>query len=128
MNKNCDCLGHAHTLNRLLLGLVMLVPGLLSIFVWGPETITGMLTAIGFPAPAIFTWLLILSEIIAGIAIIVNFQVKYAYIPPVVILTIAAFTVWFKPTEIPNFLLHIVAVTNYLVGLAHYWTPKETKE
>lgn len=57
---------HLQTINRVLLGLVMLVPGLLKLFVTGSSGVTGMLSGIALFswAPAFWAWILILSEII----------------------------------------------------------------
>jgi uncharacterized membrane protein YphA (DoxX/SURF4 family) len=110
----------AKTVNRLFLGLVMLVPGLSKVFVMGADKITGMLTGIGFPIPSVFAWILIIAEISTGAAILANWKVKYAYLPPVVILVIAALTVnWFtSQTGAPNWsqiIIHFALASNFLV-------------
>ena len=110
----------AKTVNRLFLGLVMLVPGLTKFFVMGIDKITGMVTGIGFPMPTAFAWILIIAEIATGIAILVNWKVEYAYIPPVIILVIAALTVnWFtSQTGAPNWgqiAIHFALASNFLV-------------
>ncbi len=108
--------------NRIILGLLMLVPGLLKIFVNTPEGVTGMLSGFGFPAPAFLAWVLIISEIAFGIAILANYKIKYTVIPPMIILLGAAFTAnW---GSWPSFLLHIAAVANYGVLGAEAYTKK----
>jgi uncharacterized membrane protein YphA (DoxX/SURF4 family) len=101
------------TTNRILLGLLMLIPGLLKLIVMGPSAIIDMLTGIGFPVPSFFAWLLIISEIVFGTAILAKYKLKLAIWPPIVILLIAAFTAnW---GNWPGVLTHLVIVTNYLI-------------
>ena len=101
----------AKTTNWILLGLLMLVAGLIKLFVMGPAAITGMLTGMGFPAPAFFAWVLILAEIISGALILLRWNLKYVVYVPMIILVIAAFTAnW---GNWASFILHLVAVSNY---------------
>lgn len=100
-------------INRILLGLVMLIPGLLKLFVIGPSAIVGMMQGIALFAwaPALWAWILILSEIVFGIAILANYKLKYTVIPPMVILLVAALTVnW---GSWPSVLLHLTVISNY---------------
>lgn len=107
---------YAKIANRVLLGLVMLVPGLLKVFMMGPDAIVGMLTELGFPAAAFFAWVLIIGEIASGIAILANWKLEYVVAIPVIILVVAAFTAHIG--SIPNLILHIAAASNYvLVGI-----------
>jgi len=99
--------------NRILLGLLMLVPGIIKIT--GPSGIVGMLSGMTFFSltPTFWAWVLILSEIVFGIAILANYKMKYVVWPPMVILLVAAFTAnWEKW---PGFIMHLVAVSNYLL-------------
>ena len=100
-------------INRILLGLVMLVPGLLKLFVYGSSSVIGMLQNIALFAwaPTFWAWVLILSEILFGAAILADWKLKYTVIPPMIILTVAAFTVNWGSWS--SFLLHLVAVSNY---------------
>jgi uncharacterized membrane protein YphA (DoxX/SURF4 family) len=100
-------------INRVLLGLVMLIPGLLKLFVTGVTGVTGMLSGIALFswAPGFWAWVLILSEIIFGIAILANWRLQYTVIPPMIILLVAAFTVqWGNWSSV---LLHLIAVSNF---------------
>ena len=102
---------YAGTVNRILLGLVMLIPGLLKLFVLKPAAVVGMLEGIGFPVAAFFAWVLILSEIVFGIAILARWKLEYTVWPPIVIMLVAAFTVsW---ANWPLFLMHLVIASNY---------------
>ena len=60
------------TVNRILLGLLILVAGLTKLFVFTPsgvvENVTGKIVLFSW-APLFWAWVLILSEIIFGIAI-----------------------------------------------------------
>ncbi|MEX2017309.1 MAG: DoxX family membrane protein, partial [Candidatus Pacearchaeota archaeon] len=74
--------------NRILLGLLILVPGIIKLFVSGPDAVIGMLSGIALFswAPAFWAWVLMLSEVIFGLAILANYKLKYTVIPPVIIL------------------------------------------
>ena len=89
----------------------MLVAGLLKLFVNGASGVTGMLQGIGFPIPGFFAWVLILSEILFGIAILADYKLKYTVIPPIIIMIIAGITVnWGRWS---NLILHLVVASNY---------------
>jgi uncharacterized membrane protein YphA (DoxX/SURF4 family) len=99
--------------NWILLGLLMLIPGLLKLFVMKPSAITGMLDGLGFPAAAFFAWVLIIAEIGTGIAILAKWQLKTVVYIPAIILLVAAFTAnW---GSWPSFIIHLVVVGNYLL-------------
>ena len=99
--------------NRILLGLLMLVPGLLKLFVYKPAGVVEMLSGIGFPVATFFAWFLILSEIVFGIAILSRWKLEYTVWPPIVIMLVAAFTVAWDSW--PTFLMHLVIASNYLL-------------
>lgn len=103
--------------NRILLGLLMLVPGLMKLFVMGPSAVTSMLDGMGFPVPVFFAWILILSEIVFGIAVLANWKLQYTAWPPAFILAVATLVTipWsnLAQTQLPSVLLHLVAITNY---------------
>lgn len=103
------------TTNRILLGLVMLIPGLLKLFVMSPSAVVGMLSGIGLFAwaPSFWAWVLILSEIVFGIAILAKWKLEYSVWPPVVIMLVAAFTASWG--NWPTFLMHITIASNYLM-------------
>ncbi len=112
---------YAGIVNRVLLGLLMLVSGLMKIFVIKPEGVIGMLSGIGFPAASFFAWVLILSEIVFGIAILAKWKIEYTVWPPIVILIVAALTVYTGGENGPQWgqiLIHLVLASNYwLVGV-----------
>lgn len=103
----------AMKVNWILLGLAMLVPGLLKLFVMKPAAIVGMLS--GIPlfawAPTFWAWILILSEIVFGVLILARWKLQYTVIPPMIILLVATFTAhWANWT---NMLIHLALVSNY---------------
>jgi len=106
-------LKYAKKINWILLGLVMLIPGLLKLFVMKPAAIEGMLAGLGFPAAGVFAWILILAEIGAGVALLANWQVKHIVWLPIVILVVATFTAHLG--NYPNMLVHLTLASNYLL-------------
>jgi putative oxidoreductase len=106
---------YAVTTTRILLGLVMLIPGLMKLFVMKPAAVTGMLS--GMPlfawAPGFWAWVLILSEIIFGLAVLVNFKLRLTAIPPMIILVVAAFTAHWANWG--NMLTHLALASMYWV-------------
>lgn len=109
-------------INRILLGLVMLIPGLIKLFVSKPAGIQNMLSNIFLFAwaPLFWAWILILSEICFGIAILANFRLKYTTIPPIIILSVAVLFVtinWknFSGTPWSSVLLHLIAISGFVI-------------
>ncbi|RMF55610.1 DoxX family protein [Candidatus Woesearchaeota archaeon] len=109
-------------LNRVLLGLVMFVAGGMKLLVSGPDNVSGMLSGIGFPAPLFFAWVLIVFEILCGAAIIMNWNIKYAVIPPMIILLVASFTVHIS--NVSNLLIHLALTSNYALIAVPHWKKK----
>ena len=108
----------AMQVNWILLGLLMLIPGLLKLFVMGPAQVVTMLS--GLPvlssAPVLFAWALILSEIIFGILILAKYKLRHTTIVPIIILLVASATVHWGSW--PSVLVHLTAASNYwLLGL-----------
>lgn len=104
-------------INRILLGLVFLVPGLLKLFAMKPAAVTGMLSGMALFAwaPAFWAWVLILAEIVFGIAILAKWRLQYTVWPPIIIMLIAAFTASWG--NWPTFLMHLVIASNlWLLG------------
>lgn len=112
--------------NRILLGLVILVPGLLKLFVFSPGGVTTMLSVnVLFSwAPAFWAWVLITAEILGGVAILSNYKVDWGAYLGAIILFLAVVTVQINWTNIgqtqwTNVLVHLAGVSNYLI-LAYY--------
>lgn len=108
---------HAGTVNRILLGLVMLVPGLLKIS--DPSKVIGMLTGMSLFswAPTFWAWVLILSEIVFGIAILFKWKIEQTVWPPIIILVIASFTAHWANWG--NMLVHLALASSYWVLGTH---------
>jgi len=108
-----DLTKHVGTVHWLLLGLTMLVPGLLKLFVMKPGAVSGMLTEMGFPAPVVLAWILILAEILAGIAILAKWNLDSVKWVPAIILVVAAVTVHWGSW--PSVLIHLTVAADFLL-------------
>lgn len=104
----------------ILLGLLMLIPGLLKLFAMGPSAVSGMMSGIVLFAwaPAFWAWVLIISEIVFGALILAKYKLQYTTIPPMIILAVATLFVsinWsaLGSTSWPSVLLHLIAITGY---------------
>ena len=98
------------TLLRLSLAAIFLYAGIGKLL--NPAGPTGMLGGLGFPVPAFFAWVLLLSEIIFGIAVLLGWQLNYTVWPLVVILVVATIFVAI-PMAGGNYittLFHIIAI------------------
>jgi len=93
--KECKCEEYGHIALRVIIGLIFLIPGISKLM--DPSGITGMLEGLGFPAASAIAWLLLLTEIIFGAALILGFRLKYTVWPLVAILIVAIAAV-----HIPN--------------------------
>lgn len=101
---------------RVVLGLLLLAAGLYKLS--DPSRPMGMLTSLGFPAPAVFAWILLLSEIIFGLSVLIGWKVKYTTWPLVVVLAVAVIMVVIPNQQqlvSSNLLFHLLAIT----GLIH---------
>jgi len=109
---------YGHLILRVFLGILFLIPGLMKIM--DPAGPVGMLQSLGFPAPALLGWILILSEIIFGAALIVGWKVKYAVWPLVIVLVVALLAVGIpgidstNPGSMINILWHLVGIGGLL--------------
>ncbi|MBI2106460.1 DoxX family protein [Candidatus Woesearchaeota archaeon] len=104
-------LGTGLFVSRLIIGLMFLFTGITKIL--NPAGIIDMLSNMGFPAAAFFGWVLLLSEMIFGAAVLVGYKVKYTTIPLIIVLLVAAFMVHL-PSQDPmakiNFFMHLAVV------------------
>ena len=106
---------YAPTVLRLGLGLLFIIPGLQKLA--NPAMIIGMLDGLGFPAATLFGWVLLLSEIVFGGAVLAGWNVRKTVWPLVLITAVALFTVhfpaWFaaKPMALISVLFHVLAIT-----------------
>src|SRR3989344_9255217 len=85
---------------RITLGLLFLVTGLAKLM--DPAMVTGMLSGLGFPTASVFTWILILIEIIFGALLIIGIKTEIAVWPLFVVLLIALLLAGIPSFEISN--------------------------
>jgi putative oxidoreductase len=108
-NKN-----YAPALIRLGLGLLFIIPGLAKLA--NPQMIIGMLTGLGIPAPALMGWVVLLSEILFGAAVLAGWKLQKTVWPLVLVLVVALFMVhvpnWIAaaPMAMPIALFHILGI------------------
>ncbi|RZD30540.1 hypothetical protein CXT76_02370 [Candidatus Parvarchaeota archaeon] len=100
------------TLNRLLLGGLFIFEACLKLFVIKPEGVTNIISNLGFPLPLFFAWVLILSELVFGFSVFINWRLKLTTWPLVIILVIAALSQstgdWFA------IIVHLILASNLL--------------
>lgn len=111
---------HSPNVNRIALGLLFTVAGLVKLFAFKPAGVEGMLSGMGFPLPMFFAWVLILVELLGGLSLLFNYKARCSSYLLMVVMIVAAFTAY-----LPNFsdnlklwssfLLHLVAATNLWV-------------
>jgi uncharacterized membrane protein YphA (DoxX/SURF4 family) len=103
--------------NRILLGLLMLIPGIMALFITKPQGVSNMLGGLGFSFPVFWAWLLILSELAFGILVIFGWRLQWSVIPPIFILLVAAVTA--HKNDLIRILIHLIIASNYaLLGWA----------
>lgn len=85
-----SCAAYAPTLLRVLVGVLFLVQGVRKLM--NPGGPAGMLENFGFPLPVVFAWILLLSEIIFGAAVLSGWKVKYTVWPLVIVMIVAILT------------------------------------
>jgi putative oxidoreductase len=105
---------YAPTLLRIGLGLLFLLPGLSKLA--NPAGIIGMLGGMGIPMATLMGWILILSEIGFGGALLVGYRVKKVVWPLLVIMVVALLAVhvpaWIAaaPMAMISVLTHVLAI------------------
>ena len=105
---------YAPFLLRLTLGILFIIPGVLKLI--NPGTIIGLLNDLGIPAATFFGWVLLLSEIIFGIAVLIGWHVDKTIWPLVLILAVATIIV-----HIPTLAtgpMALITILFHLLGIA----------
>jgi len=114
--KDCKCEDYAPTVLRIFLGLLFLAPGLMKLM--NPDSIIGMLGGMGFPLAALFGWIVIISEVLGGLALILGYKVKWAVWPLVIVLLVATITVAIPGLSAPmgaiGLLWHILGIAGLI--------------
>ena len=95
---------------RIALGLLFVIPGLSKLA--NPGMIIGMLGELGFPAAAFFGWLLLLSEIVFGAAVLAGYKIRTMVWPLAIIMVLAGLMVAVpqigsNPMSVPMALFHL---------------------
>ncbi len=98
---------------RIGLGLLFIYTGITKLM--NPSMVNGMLGGIGFPAPTFWTWVLILAEVLCGLAVLVGFKVEYATVPLAVILVVAMVAVYHS--QVPQLMMHLAMLS----GVVALW-------
>lgn len=112
--ENVKYSSYAPSILRLFLGMLFIIPGFQKLA--NPSMIIGMLGGLGFPAPNLFGWLLLLSEIGFGTLILIGWKLNYTVWPLVTILGVATMTVhipaFFEaaPMALITVILHLLAI------------------
>jgi putative oxidoreductase len=78
---------HLSWISRLLLSLIFILSGLFKIVGFGATT--GLLTQLGWPAPALFVTLAILIEVLGGLSLLLGFRVRWASVALIVFVVVA---------------------------------------
>lgn len=104
----------------ILLGVLVLIPGLLKLFMAGPSAVATMLSGIKLFswAPLFWAWILIAVEIISGALILARWKLRYTTIPPMIVLLVAVLFVTIQWNDLAGtawsaVLLHLVAIGGY---------------
>lgn len=71
---------------RLGVGGIFVFAGIMKLF--DPAMVSGMLGTMGFPGAAFWAWLLILVEVLCGVAVLLGFKLKWATIPLAVVMIV----------------------------------------
>jgi putative oxidoreductase len=87
----------------------------------GPESFTGILHALGMPAPELLAWATILVELFGGLAVLVGAFIPLASIPMAIVLMVAIFTVHL-PNGFSSIKLQAVTATGAHFGQPGYET------
>lgn len=108
---------YAPLLIRAPIGIMFLVTGFSKLM--NPDMIISMLGGLGFPLSGFFGWILILSELLFGAAIVVGWKVKYTVWPLVAILLIALMLVTIPsirsdPMAVIGMFFHIIAIAGLI--------------
>jgi putative oxidoreductase len=97
---------------RIGIGGIFVFAGIMKLM--NPSMVVGMLEGMGFPVAAFWTWLLIIVELLCGVAVLTGFQLKWTTIPLAIVMFVA----------IAVSLDQVSVITNNLVilsGLVSLW-------
>jgi putative oxidoreductase len=110
-NCNAMCLDYSYVVLRVLLGLLMFVPGVMKLMGVMNTGTTGVFSMVG----PFLGWIVIVVEIVAGLAVIVGYQTKWAAYPLALILVVATImtsNAWLPPNSSTFF--HLIAAVAFI--------------
>ena len=81
---------------RLGLGILFIYTGIAKLFFSTPSGVSQFLGGLGFPLPILFAWILILAELLGGIALVIGFKAKWASALLGIVIIVAILTVQIK--------------------------------
>jgi putative oxidoreductase len=105
---------YAPLIIRIVVGVLFIIPGLQKLA--DPSGIIGMLGSLGFPAPTLLGWVLLLSEIGFGLAVLTGWKLQKTIWPLVLVAALAMVAVhipaWFagQPMALISVLFHALAI------------------
>ena len=102
------------TVLRIVLGLLFILPGINKF--GNPAMIIGMLGDLGIPAAGLLGWVLLLSEIGFGAAVLFGYKLKYTVWPLVLILAVATLKVGLP--ALGSSPMAMINVSFHLLGIA----------
>jgi putative oxidoreductase len=88
-------------IGRILLAAVFIPAGLQKL--GGIDATVGMITGAGFPAPVALAYLAAIFEVVAGLAVLVGFQTKWASLALAAFCVFTAFMFHSGPINVPDF-------------------------
>ena len=99
---------------RLSIGIMFIYQGIGKLM--DPSGPAGMLTNLGFPAPQVFAWILLLSEIIFGLAVLTGYKLKYTVWPLVLIFLVVIGTIILPAEElnVVTLFFHIIVIAGLI--------------
>lgn len=114
---------------RVILGLMFVVAGANKLL--NPQGIISMLSGVGFFLPTFWGWLVILSEVLFGLAVLAGWKLRYTVWPLVIIMTVVIILISIPSiTKNPSgFFFHLLAigalVSLFLTGAGTWSLGKE---
>jgi putative oxidoreductase len=110
--------GYVPTLLRIGIAFLFIPSGIKKLL--SPSNFANFLNQIGIPVPAFFTWIVLLSEILFGLAVLAGWNIKYAIWPLLIILIIAMIFVTIPSGDFSGIAFHLLAIlvliSLFLVG------------
>lgn len=103
-----------HFVLRVSVALLFIIPGLSKLM--DPSMIAGLLGQIGFPLPLLFAWIVLLSEILFGVALLIGWKTEYTAWPLLIILVVAFLTVTVPAVDMSN-VGSIMSVLWHILGV-----------